>query len=270
MLNLQRIIAFTFMLFAPSLSYAVIYFDDELEGVDSLFYYEPNFTSGAFTFDTAVKFSGAGSIRLNYPAICQTLTTNNQCGGSLSESFPLTNDLYERAYFRMSGTGPDPTISGLFETGAAATKMQKFQSDILGGLFARGWMVMPYRGKNGVMSLENVPTTGAATNVPTSFTFGDNRWYCIEMRQKMNTPGENDGIIQVWIDGTQVALRTDINWRRAGSNVQWSNVSLFRQIGAGNIWFDRFAVGNTRIGCIGNPPPVDTTRPTPPTNFTAQ
>ena len=99
----------------PMLSHAAVFWEDELEAGTP---FGVNFAIGigAMAYDTSVKFSGSGSIRLNYPPACQTLTTQNQCGGSASRAVPQTDNLYRRAYFRMSGTGPNRSASGLFET----------------------------------------------------------------------------------------------------------------------------------------------------------
>ena len=52
---------------------------------------------------------------------------------------------------------------------------------------------------------------------------------------------------------------------------KWTVFSIFRQAGIGNTWFDRFAAGTTRIGCLGStPPPAETQAPTVPANLSAQ
>jgi hypothetical protein len=38
-------------------------------------------------------------------------------------------------------------------------------------------------------------------------------WVCVEARAKLNTPGKNDGINQLWIDGRLEAERRDLDWR---------------------------------------------------------
>ena len=40
-----------------------------------------------------------------------------------------------------------------------------------------------------------------------------NRWYCIEQYVKLNTPGENDGIIRGWIDGQPAFEKSGIRFR---------------------------------------------------------
>ena len=111
------LVMMTVLSLAPMLSHAAVFWDDEMEEGPSEFstsymasYLIP---SGIMAYDTSVKFSGNGSIRLNYPPACQTLTTQNQCGGSATRTFPLTDNVWKRVYFRMSGTGPNRTNSGL-------------------------------------------------------------------------------------------------------------------------------------------------------------
>ncbi|MBL8473898.1 MAG: DNRLRE domain-containing protein [Rhodocyclaceae bacterium] len=41
----------------------------------------------------------------------------------------------------------------------------------------------------------------------------NNRWYCVEQYVKLNTPGQKDGVLRAWIDGYQVAERTNIRYR---------------------------------------------------------
>lgn len=41
----------------------------------------------------------------------------------------------------------------------------------------------------------------------------NNRWYAIEHYVKMNTPGRNDGIYKVWLDGRLVFEKTDVRYR---------------------------------------------------------
>lgn len=41
----------------------------------------------------------------------------------------------------------------------------------------------------------------------------NNRWYCIEQYARMNTPGENDGVLRGWVDGQLAFEKTDIRMR---------------------------------------------------------
>jgi hypothetical protein len=39
------------------------------------------------------------------------------------------------------------------------------------------------------------------------------RWYCIEQYVKLNTPGQSDGILRVWVDGKRTLDKRDIRFR---------------------------------------------------------
>ena len=39
------------------------------------------------------------------------------------------------------------------------------------------------------------------------------RWVCVEARAKLNTPGQKDGLNQLWIDGRLEAERKNLDWR---------------------------------------------------------
>ncbi|EGG98175.1 hypothetical protein imdm_426 [gamma proteobacterium IMCC2047] len=41
----------------------------------------------------------------------------------------------------------------------------------------------------------------------------NNRWYCIEQYVRLNTPGESDGVLRVWLDGREVFEKTDMKFR---------------------------------------------------------
>lgn len=41
----------------------------------------------------------------------------------------------------------------------------------------------------------------------------NNRWYCIEQYARMNTPGQNDGILRGWVDGKLAFEKTDLRMR---------------------------------------------------------
>ena len=248
----------------PMFSHAALFWDDEMESgtpFKSLY----AISVGAMAYDTAVKFSGSGSIRLEYRPECEPATFGGRgCGGSASRTVPLTDTLYRRAYFRMSGQGPIVTPTRLFQTSIGNfTKMLRTTSN---GLTRLWWVMGCCASKRFLVGLENVPP-GGATNKFSSATLTDNRWYCIETHEKLNTPGVANGIAQAWVDGAQVMNVTNIMYRLAGNNNLWNEVAIFRQTGRGNIWWDRYATGNTRIGCNGSGNQTDATPPALPSGI---
>jgi hypothetical protein len=86
-------------------------------------------------------------------------------------------------------------------------------------------------------------------------------WVLVESRAKLNTPGKNDGINQLWIDGRLEAERTHLNFRgsytKHGINAvflesYWNNGSPKTQ----GRWFDNFIISTRPIGpvvCPANP-----------------
>lgn len=76
----------------------------------------------------------------------------------------------------------------------------------------------------------------------------EGQWYDIEQYIDLGTPGENDGVLQGWIDGKLEYERTDLRFRDSGGNdVQWSWMDFYH--GGGNtpsgdvtVQFDDFGI----------------------------
>ena len=242
---------------------------------------------GAYAFDSNIKFSGTHSIRQNFPTDCMaSAASGSQCGGAIGRNFTPSDEVYRRFYFRMSGdTNRGATIGspgGSFQIYQSAfTKMIEGESTHSPGAsnYARHWWSMGCCGsKNFLLGAEGVPVPTSAMNFHSSISLQDNRWYCIEVRTKMNTivdgVGQPDGIAEAWVDNVKVLTVTNIPWRNSGtdSNAKWQEFGTVRQGGIGNIWYDAWAAGNTRIWCLGStpPPPPDTTPPAGPRNLRTQ
>lgn len=57
----------------------------------------------------------------------------------------------------------------------------------------------------------------------------NNRWYSIQQYVRLNTPGENDGVLRGWVDGRLVFEKTDVRFRDVESlkiETVWLNVYL--------------------------------------------
>jgi hypothetical protein len=69
--------------------------------------------------------------------------------------------------------------------------------------------------------------------------FQRDRWYAVEYQVKLNTPGQRDGSVKVWVDGVLAAQKTGINIRGNGGK----GVRLNRlRIGG---WYSNGANGNS-------------------------
>jgi hypothetical protein len=44
-------------------------------------------------------------------------------------------------------------------------------------------------------------------------TIGYDQWYCLEIEVQLNTPGMSDGLVTLWLNGTQVWQKTGLNLR---------------------------------------------------------
>lgn len=93
------------------------------------------------------------------------------------------------------------------------------------------------------------------------------RWVCVEARAKLNTPGQKDGLNQLWIDGKLEAERRNLDWRGSytehGINAvfleaYWNSGSPVTQ----SRWIDNFVISTEPIGpvvCPRNPILIKTT-----------
>lgn len=91
-------------------------------------------------------------------------------------------------------------------------------------------------------------------------------WVLVEARAKLNTPGKNDGINQLWIDGRLECERRNLDFRGAytdhGINAvfleaYWNEGSPVTQ----SRWYDNFVISTKPIGpavCPANPTVVKT------------
>ena len=91
-------------------------------------------------------------------------------------------------------------------------------------------------------------------------------WVCVESRARLNTPGQSDGLNQLWLDGNLEAERKNLNWRGSytehGINAvflesYWNNGSPVTQ----SRWFENFVISTEPIGpvvCPRNPELIKT------------
>lgn len=103
----------------------------------------------------------------------------------------------------------------------------------------------------------------------------------VEVEFQFNTPGQSDGFVRLWVNNVLKIERlnlqligptpTSINGQGLfnPSTGRFIETQIFVQCGIGNMYWDRFAVGDTRIGTAGTIPNPDITPPTAPTNLAA-
>jgi hypothetical protein len=91
-----------------------------------------------------------------------------------------------------------------------------------------------------------------------SWTWPTGRWACIEQAVRLNTPGKQDGSVQVWLDGAHVLTVRDLVFRTA-DRLKIDGLFFSTFFGGGDtswatpiqqqIEFADFSVSNGRIGC---------------------
>ena len=102
-------------------------------------------------------------------------------------------------------------------------------------------------GQYGSNFLWNIENRGSLVN---------GRWYCVETYVKMNTPGQNDGILRGWIDDELAFEKSDLRFRDTSElKVEqfWFNIYYGGKWSAPadmHVDFDAVVLSNERIGRI--------------------
>lgn len=79
-------------------------------------------------------------------------------------------------------------------------------------------------------------------------------WQCVEAHVKLNTPGELDGVFQLWVDGRLEAASDGIDWRGSWAEFGLNLLSLENLWVGGapadlDRWFDDLVISTDPIGC---------------------
>jgi hypothetical protein len=91
-----------------------------------------------------------------------------------------------------------------------------------------------------------------------SFHFTPGKWHCLEQELNLNTPGQADGLVRVWLDSEAVFEQQQLLFRSVGQ-LRIEGVFFSTFFGGGDAsWapprdthadFAAFATGGTRVGC---------------------
>ncbi len=81
---------------------------------------------------------------------------------------------------------------------------------------------------------------------------------CIEARAKLNTPGQKDGLFQLWIDGRLESERKNLDWRGSYTGHTINAVFLEAYWNKGSPvtqcrWYDNFVISTKPIGPVTCP-----------------
>jgi hypothetical protein len=80
------------------------------------------------------------------------------------------------------------------------------------------------------------------------------KWHCVEVHMRLNSSGQSDGVLELWVDGAMEAQRTGLNY--VGSAPYGINAVYFE-----NYWnagaptneeryLDNIVVSTARVGCL--------------------
>jgi hypothetical protein len=83
------------------------------------------------------------------------------------------------------------------------------------------------------------------------------QWYCIEAHVKLNTPGQSNGVFELWIDGQLEATSASLNWIGSYAAYGLNAILLESYWNAGSPvqqerFLDDFVVSELPIGCSGD------------------
>ena len=98
------------------------------------------------------------------------------------------------------------------------------------------------------------------------------KWVCVEVHMKLNTPGQSNGQFAFWVDDHLEAQSSTLNWRGSYTTYGINAIMLENFTNAGapqqqDRYFDNFIVSTQRVGCAGAAPATKV--PNPPTGVTA-
>lgn len=188
-----------------------------------------------------------------------------------------TTELWTRYYIYLSNFVANPDVGMKIQYYANPSTLRSYPN-FYAHIFPGNSLGIVAQGvwQNGAFTTTNYPANAG------SGTLANGQWYCIEEHLKMSSPGQANGVIEVWKDTTTQILNypavqlngpNDINPVGCTILCNSSNtiMALVRhydhEISQGARYIDDLAVGTTRIGCGGAPPPADSTPPNPVTGL---
>lgn len=259
--------------------------DFESDGSLEQNYFDVNRVNGRFGVVTETSYGGSGALRNRY-------ATGVEDAGGLKFSLGRTpvspkrytdrnfEDLYWRFYMK---TGPNWVGQPRKVSRATIFASSNWAQAAIGHLWEAetglGLGLDPVSGVSGgtVMTtgwndFANFKWLGKADGSEQVYSSANReRWYCIEVHMKLNTPGQSDGMFEYWINNNREAIKTNLNWRGSYTAYGINAITLEGWVNGGapqdqSRYFDNFVVSTKRVGCYT---PDTTSPPSAPTNVKA-
>jgi polysaccharide lyase-like protein len=231
--------------------------------------------------------SGGGALRMTYAigTVPDASGFHDEYNSGISRYFTGQDEIYERYYVRFDTIDPSQPSNFVNQYNAtmknhyfndgmsASTSIDAITEFWYHGSSTNQWSVAVnnptyFLCPDGQLKINCSYEVNAGT---VQLGIGNNHWYCVETHFKANTPSASDGIIEVWVDGTQVTRYTNARFRdTTNPTAQFVKTFLYRQ-GAYNIYryTDDYVLATTRVGCSGSPS-ANTTPPPAPTGLSVR
>ena len=289
--GLMSLLWMLYALMIPSSSHAALFFDTDFEtcttetgndfpceGWDDFGQERtgipPNIQSGVAVVQSSVAaFSGSKGFR----GIHDGKGTLGVQGGNTWRSSiyhrtpPSSKHIFARWAFREAPGFEYCAINGF-------TKLVRF----VGDGYPKVWIMNRY-GTFSVVVEGPYDATGTTDLYNTGIVVSTSAWQQLEFEWKMNTPGQYDGHMRFWINGTMLVEKLNRAWvgptptspglhhsNITPSNLNIDTMQLYMQCGLGTMYYDRVAVGNTRIGLLPSQPGSDSRPPASPQGLQAR
>ena len=167
----------------------------------------------------------------------------------LDDDFPSSVD----AALRLMGVAGVPDGQSTYQTFGAQTPRPEGAGPFWLDLVVHNW-VKDGRVMRRYLALDSKQTDHyyELSTTPDQLPLG--RWFSLEMKVKLNTPGQHDGELRVWIDGKEALTCTQAFFRSTGTvhirsvldQARLDSHLLFKT--GGHVWVDNLVVARQYIG----------------------
>jgi hypothetical protein len=214
---------------------------------------------GHLEVTNSLAFSGSKSVKGTFDNV-----NGSSQQPSITRNWTSVSHIFARFAFRKS--------SGFQFASNGITKMVRFKDD---SGYPLTWVVVRY-GQYAILMENPYDAPSCAYALMSGIAPSSTSWDQIEVEMQYNTPGQSNGLMRMWVNGS---LRIEqLNKAYIGptstskgacgssnpSTVRLKAAQIFIQSGLGSLYYDRFAVGDTRIGLTTGTTTSDTTPPTMP------
>ena len=252
-------------------------------------YFEVNRASGRFGVSSEHVFGGNGALRSRHiPGVPEAGAVRFGFGRSPVSSRVASSQDFQEVYWRFyMSTGPTWEGNAIKVTRATIFTRSDWTQAAIGHLWDDDADASPPKlglgldaatgvsggtvvtsGYNDFANLRWIGKSNGTIQVYTP----ENRqkWFCVEVHMKLNTPGQSDGTFTFWVNDRQEAHRGSLNWRGSYTGYGINAVMLENYVNGGvphdqTRYYDNLVVSRARIGCQ-----ADTPRPMPPTDVIAR